>query len=252
VNPYALLDPAVTAAHHLLVGLAALLHPLPWGTSVAAALVLVTIGVRIALLPLAFAARRSALARARLAPELARLNQRYRKDRQRLTAETMAAYRRAGVRPLAGIGPALAQAPVLATLYRLITLPVVAGAPNLVLSAHLFSAPMAAHWWAVLATFGVLSPQACVLGVLAAGLAVVAWAGGRVLPRTAERAATRDAGGTRAAGTATEQPRLLRGLPYITLAFAAASPVAVGLYLLTSASWTLVERALLTHLIGRV
>jgi YidC/Oxa1 family membrane protein insertase len=245
VNPYALLDPAVTAAHHTLAALAGLLHALPWGLDVVGALAAVTVGVRVALLPLAVTARRSVLARAALAPELARLGRRHRHDRERLAAETLAAYRRAGVSPLAGVGPMLAQAPVLATLYRLVTLPVIAGVPNVVLSAHLFTAPLAGHWWAVVAVFGLVSPQAAVLLMLLLALVLVAWASGRSLARDpASAGAARGTGGSVAPA-----PRLLRAVPFVTVAFAVVSPVAVGFYLLVSSAWTLAERTALTHLV---
>src|SRR3954454_9157075 len=140
-----LLDPAVTLIHTGLTALAAGLHPVLGGAAVAVALVLVTVLVRAALLPLAVSVLRAERSRQALAPELARLRQRHANDPSRLARELQAAHQNAGVSPLAGLWPALAQGPALFVIYRLCKLPVIGGVPNAVLAANLFGAPLAAH-----------------------------------------------------------------------------------------------------------
>jgi len=245
VNPYALLDPAVAAAHALVALIAG--H-LPWagGSAVATALALVTLAARAALLPLTVRTLRAERARAALAPRLADLRRRHGGDPARLLAETARIHREAGVPQTAGLLPALAQLPVVATLYRLVLVPTVAGHPNLVLTSRLFGAPLAAHWPEVLAGGGLVGPGTLACAVLLGALIALATVSARDVARRATEAG---AGASSAAPAA--QPaaltRVLRLLPFGTVLFAAVSPVAVGIYLLVSTGWSVAERRLLPH-----
>ena len=102
---------AVFAAAHL------------FGGSIGVGVVVVSLGVRLAFLPLTLRlARRAAHQQAllaRLRPELTRLEERYRERPEELWRRTRALYRRSGYRPLdpqALVG-SLLQAPVLAGVY---------------------------------------------------------------------------------------------------------------------------------------
>jgi YidC/Oxa1 family membrane protein insertase len=86
----------------------------------AAAIVLFTIGIQIVLLPLAVKQIRGMQAMQRLSPELKRLQQKYRQDKQRLMQETQALYQREGINPLAGCLPMIPQMPVLFAMFRVI------------------------------------------------------------------------------------------------------------------------------------
>jgi YidC/Oxa1 family membrane protein insertase len=257
MNPFALLDPVVAVLHHLLVlTSSALPWPSPPGVRVAIALVGLTLAVRAALLPLAIRALRSARAREALAPQLAAARRRHATDPSRLATETTRIYREAGVSPAAGLLPAIAQAPVLASLYRLVVVPTVAGSPNLVLASRLFGAPLAAHWPEVIAAGGMLGAgtvAALVLLVALTGLALVsARALGRNPGTTPEPAGPAGAAGAAgSAGSAAGVPMvgLLRLLPFGTVLVAAVSPVAVGLYLITTTAWSVAERRWLPRLV---
>ena len=83
----------------------------------AAAIITLTIIVRTLLLPLAIKQIRSMREQQRLAPELARLRQKFRNDRAKLGQETMALYQREGVNPYAACLPMVAQMPVLFAMY---------------------------------------------------------------------------------------------------------------------------------------
>ena len=93
------------------------------GGSLGAAVILVSAGVRLALLPLALRAARQARAQqARidaLRPEVERLQRRYAKNPWKLTTETQALYRKHGIEPLgrAGLVSALIQLPLLGALF---------------------------------------------------------------------------------------------------------------------------------------
>ena len=242
MSPYDLLDPAVSLAHTLLTAIAEAAPGHVDGPSLALAVVVLTALVRAAMLPLAVKALRAERARAALAPELTRLRRRHADDRERLARELLAAHRAAGVGLLGGLGTALVQLPVVTTLYRVVVAPTVAGDPNVLVGAVVLGAPLTEHWPQVLLGAGVLSPPAAALAVLLLALAVVAHASVR-------QQAARTAAAAAAQTPALPGAALLRWLPYGTVAFAAAAPVAVGLYLLSTTAWTVAERAVLERLV---
>jgi YidC/Oxa1 family membrane protein insertase len=96
------------------------------------AIVLLTVAVRILLIPLTIKQIRSMQAMQRLQPEIKRLQQQYKDDRQKLNEETMKFYREHKVNPLSGCLPLLLQMPVFIVLYRLISdlAPVKNGVPQ--------------------------------------------------------------------------------------------------------------------------
>src|SRR5450755_3154652 len=105
MSPYSLFDPALILAHSTLTAVASAIHPVAGTISVAAALVILTVGVRFCLLPFAVAVLRAERIRRELAPELARLRKRHAADPARLLRELQAAHQRAGISPLAGLLP---------------------------------------------------------------------------------------------------------------------------------------------------
>lgn len=84
-----------------------------WGI----AIILLTVTVRTALLPLTIPQIRSSLAMRRLKPELDALNAKYSDDPQAKMLATSQLYKKAGINPLAGCLPAVAQMPVWFALY---------------------------------------------------------------------------------------------------------------------------------------
>ncbi|MGF1957675.1 membrane protein insertase YidC, partial [Enterococcus casseliflavus] len=100
-----------------LLALTSFLTPLAGAAAAALAVVLVTLVVRAALIPVGVSQARAERDRARLAPRLRVLRERWGKNPERLQRETMQLYRDAGVSPFAGCLPVLAQAPVVGLLY---------------------------------------------------------------------------------------------------------------------------------------
>ena len=84
-----------------------------WGV----AIILLTVIVKIALYPLASAGFRSMARMKKLAPQMNRLKERYGSDRQKLSQEMMALYRKEGANPLSGCLPLILQMPVFFALY---------------------------------------------------------------------------------------------------------------------------------------
>jgi YidC/Oxa1 family membrane protein insertase len=245
----------VDLAYHLVCWIAAILAPLFGGLAAAAAIVVFTMLIRLALVPLSYYAVRGERARSRLLPQVQELQRRHAKDPERLRRELAAVQRAEGASMYAGCLPLLLQLPFFSVMYQLFLSHSVAGAPNALLGHRLLAAPLGS-WW--LSGAGPVSAQGAVFAGLFVLLAVV----GVAALRTARRARAAAAAvapaaagvptplaGTRAAaqpgtGAADRAVGLLGWvMPFGSLLMAAIVPLAAGLYLLTTAAWTLAERA---------
>lgn len=79
-----------------------------------------TVLVMILITPLTVKSTKSMLQMQRLQPEMKRIQEQYKNDREKLNTELMAFYRENQINPLGGCLPMLAQAPVFFIMYRLI------------------------------------------------------------------------------------------------------------------------------------
>jgi len=84
-----------------------------WGV----AIILLTVAVKIATLPLAWKSMKSMEEMRKLAPEIAKLKEKYGSDREKLNLETMKLYQQHKVNPLGGCLPMLIQMPIWLALY---------------------------------------------------------------------------------------------------------------------------------------
>ena len=235
MNPYDFLPIAaiLAAAADGLAALGSLVTP-------AGAIVIVTLAVRALLIPVGVSVARAAQNRRRLAPRIAELQRRHRRNPERLQKETMALYAAERVSPFAGCLPMLAQAPVLALVYALFAVPVIAGAPNPLLESSLLGAGLGRHLSDVAA--GPLVGD-LVFPVLVLVLGVVAWLGRRMTLRDAPPVV---AGAAAAPGAAVLDPRGPLGwAPFLVLAAVAVVPLAASLYLAVSGTWSYLERRIL-------
>jgi YidC/Oxa1 family membrane protein insertase len=244
------LSPAVSIAYHAVTVIASILAPAIGTLAPAAAIIAVTLAVRLALLPLSYYAMRGQAAQALLAPRVAELRRRYARQPDRLQRELAALYQAETGSLLAGCLPLLAQLPVFSVLYRLFLSPSIAGQPNRLLTSTLLHIPLGARWlrlaWPPLRGAALLPGHALAFAGLAALIALAGWASARLTRRHAAPAtpATLAAPGTGAPGTGV--PAVLTRLaPYTSAVIALFVPLAAGLYLLTTAAWTLTERAAL-------
>jgi len=87
------------------------------------AIILLTIIVRLLLMPITAKSTKSMAAMQKLQPEIKRLQAKYRSDRQKLNEELMALYKANNVNPAMGCLPLLAQMPVMIALYRVFYIP---------------------------------------------------------------------------------------------------------------------------------
>src|ERR1700749_4972953 len=153
----------VDLAYHVVCWVAAILAPLLGGLAAAAAIVVFTVLIRLALLPLSYYAVRGERARSRLLPQVQELQRRHAKDPQRLQREISALQRAEGTSLYAGCLPLLLQLPFFSIMYRLFLSHWVAGSPNALLSHRLLAAPLGS-WW--LGGAGPFSAQGAVFAVV--------------------------------------------------------------------------------------
>jgi YidC/Oxa1 family membrane protein insertase len=86
-------------------------------------IILLTIIVRLLLVPLSITQTRSMVKMQKIQPELKELQKKYKDDKQKLQQETMEFYKKHNVNPLAGCLPLLLQMPVFFALYQALRQP---------------------------------------------------------------------------------------------------------------------------------
>jgi YidC/Oxa1 family membrane protein insertase len=257
----------VDAAYHVVSAFAVVLTPLLGGLAAAAAIVLFTMAVRLLILPLSYRAMRGLAAQARIAPRVQALRRQHAGQPDRLQRELADLYKSEGSGMLAGCLPLLLQWPFLSVMYLLFRSANAGGVRNALLGHDLFGAPLGSHW---LGGAGPLSTQGAVFGGLFLLLAGIGWLSARVARRLAPAAdspadisvgagspesvrSTRRSGpqapgrpeGLPAGPAAAAANAVAWLAPFVTVVVAAFVPLAAGLYLVTSAAWTLAERTLL-------
>ncbi|UQA95231.1 YidC/Oxa1 family membrane protein insertase [Streptomyces halobius] len=219
---------------------AAAIDPLFGAAATAVAIVLLTLGVRAALHPLARAAARGEKARAALAPQIAELQRKHQGNPERLQKAMADLYARTGSSPLAGCLPTLLQLPVFFVMYHLFS----SGGGG-VLDHTLLGAPLGGHWTEALAHGGVFGPQGRVyLGLFALIAVVATWNFRRARAAVAAAPAPAAGGNGVLPGTGA-MGKLMPLLSFGTLITVAVVPLAAGLYVVTSTTWTACERAML-------
>src|SRR6185295_1366536 len=91
-----------------------------FGNSPAAAIILFTILVRVIMQPLNAQQMRSSKAMQELQPELKKLQDKHKNDREKLAQEQMRLYKEKGINPLGGCLPLIIQLPIWIGLYQAI------------------------------------------------------------------------------------------------------------------------------------
>jgi YidC/Oxa1 family membrane protein insertase len=227
-------------AYQTLMGLSDLLAPLAGAASAALAIVIITLFVRAALIPAGIAQARSEQVRARLAPRLREIQKRFRKNPERMQREMMQLYRDENTSPLAGILPALIQAPIVGLIYAVFLRTTVADHPNDLLNEHVLGVPLGTSFVHSLGQFS--AETALVFGILLALMAAVAEVTRRAfhppLPPDPDASPLASAG----------VQRLLGFLPYLSVVFAAFVPLAAAIYLAVTVTWTLGQRWILRRI----
>ena len=89
-------------------------------SSYGGAIILLTLAINLALLPLTLKGTRSMMQMQRLQPELKKIQERYRDDREKMNQELLAFYKANNINPVGGCLPMFIQLPVFAILYRVL------------------------------------------------------------------------------------------------------------------------------------
>jgi len=238
---------AIEAMASALALLQSAVEPLLGAQSFWVAIVLLTVAVRVLMLPLAVRQARSVKAMRALAPQLEKLQRKYRNKPQKLNEARMALLRAHNVNPLLGCLTMLVQSPVLYVLFQTMRTPVIDGVPNLLAGkAFVFGVSLDAQW---LELAGLAAKLASPEGLTILALALLV---GLLTYLTLRRPGSElDAGlGGGATGGASGQvavvQRSMRAvMPVLSAGFAVSVPLAVVLYLVTSSAWTYAQQLLL-------
>ncbi|MGC5342266.1 YidC/Oxa1 family membrane protein insertase [Streptomyces sp. AM 4-1-1] len=239
---------AFMSAFASLVGsLADLLHPFFQSAATAAAIVLFTALVRLAVHPLSRATARGQKARTRIQPRVAELRKKHAKDPERLRKAVAELHAEEQVSPLSGCLPSLLQMPAFFLLYHLFSSRDIGGEPNRLLGHQLFDAPLGDRWHDALAHGGPFGAQGVVyLGLFAIVAAVATFNYGRTKRQLAANPMTPVTGpdGETVPGMGA-MSRLMPLMSFATLFTVGVVPLAAALYVVTSTTWTAIERAVL-------
>ncbi|CAM5403631.1 MULTISPECIES: YidC/Oxa1 family membrane protein insertase [Streptomyces] len=225
--------------------LADLLTPLFGATAAAAAIVLFTALVRLLVHPLSRAAARGQKARQELQPKLAELRKKHGRDPERLQRAVMELHREEKVSPLAGCLPGLFQLPAFFLLYHLFSNTTIGGHANELLSHQLFAAPLGDRWADALGDGGALGPAGLVylvLFLLVAGVAAFNYRRTKRMMAANPVAPVADGQAVPGMGA---MSRVMPFMSFLTLFTVAVVPLAAALYVVTSTTWSAVERAAL-------
>ena len=242
--------------------LADLLQPLFHASAAAAAIVLFTALVRLLVHPLSRAAARGQRALAALRPRIAELREKHAKNPERLQKAVMELHAEEKVSPLSGCLPSLLQMPAFFLLYHLFSNSTIGGHGNGLLSHRLFAAPLGGRWADALGAGGAFGGAGLVyLGLFALVAAVASFNFVRTRRRIAD-GGLMPAGGPPVTGgqpvagggpVAAGGPvagfgvvgKLTPFMSFFTLVTVAVVPLAAALYVVTSTTWSAVERAVL-------
>lgn len=237
----------ITAAHSLVTQLSDALQPLVGASSAALAIVLLTLAVRTLLIPVGRSQVKAGITQQRLGPRIAELRERHRHQPEVLQRKLAEFYAAEKTSPVAGCLPLLAQTPVLVAVYGLFILPTINGHPNHLLAHTFLGIGLDARFVGQLGAGSVTWPMAAVFAGIMIVIAVVAQASRRYLVaaqppvQAAPQPGVPDLSGL---------VRMMSFLPFVTAVVAAFVPLAAALYLMITTSWTLVERLVLTRILG--
>ncbi|MDQ0713641.1 YidC/Oxa1 family membrane protein insertase [Streptomyces luteogriseus] len=224
--------------------LADLLQPLFGASAAAAAIVLFTALVRLLVHPLSRAAARGQKARTALQPKIAELRKKHGKNPEKLQKAVLELHAEEKVSPLAGCLPGMLQIPAFFLLYHLFSSDTIGGEANGLLGHQLFAAPLGERWTDALQG-GVLSGAGLVYAGLFVVVGCVAAFSYRLSRRmTAANPAAQAGGGEQLPGLGAVT-KVMPFMSFFTLVTVAVVPLAAALYVVTSTTWSVVERAVL-------
>ena len=196
-------------------------------------IVLLTISVRILLIPLTVKQVRSTRVMSELAPEIKKLQAKHKNDRQKLNEEMMALYKERGFNPMAGCWPLLAQMPFFFALYQVIRSTHIAGETNILGGQTFFGVPLEQHWAALQGWDKIFSAAGLTILLLTVTMSLTTYISQRQLMSR------------QAAQVNPQQQMLMRIMPLMFFVFAINVPLALIIYWVTTNFWSVGQQYML-------
>jgi YidC/Oxa1 family membrane protein insertase len=198
------------------------------------AIVMLTISVRVLLIPLTVKQVKASRAMSEIAPEIKKLQAKYKNDREKLNQEMMALYKERGANPLAGCLPILAQAPFFFALYQVIFADPIAGERNILKGQSFFGVNLDTHWWTINPFIDkFITVDGIVILLLIVAMGATTFISQRQLMSK------------QAAAVNPQQQMLMKILPLMFAVFAVNFPLAVIIYWVTTNLWSMGQQYIL-------
>jgi YidC/Oxa1 family membrane protein insertase len=225
------------ALYHVLTFYQSLVEPILGSQSYWFSIVLLTVSVRILLIPLTVKQVKSTRVMQELAPEIKKLQAKHKNDKTKLNEEMMALYKERGFNPMAGCWPLLAQMPFFFALYQVIYRPQIDGQPNILWGKTFFGIPLQQHWLALPGWDKLFSAAGLTILVLTTVMALTTYISQRQLMSK------------QTAQVNPQQQTMMRIMPLMFFVFAINVPLAVIIYWVTTNFWSVGQQYMLlkTH-----
>jgi YidC/Oxa1 family membrane protein insertase len=225
------------ALYHVLTFFQDLTQPLLGSQSYWFSIVLLTISVRILLIPLTVKQVKSTRVMQELAPEIKKLQAKHKNDKTKLNEEMMALYKERGFNPMAGCWPLLAQMPFFFALYQVIYRPQIEGQPNILWGKTFFGIPLQQHWLALPGWDKIFSAAGITILILTTTMALTTYISQRQLMSK------------QTAQVNPQQQTIMKIMPLMFFVFAINVPLAVIIYWVTTNFWSVGQQYMLlkTH-----
>jgi len=225
------------ALYHVLTFYQGLTESLLGSQSYWFSIVLLTVSVRILLIPLTVKQVKSTRVMQELAPEIKKLQAKHKNDKTKLNEEMMALYKERGFNPMAGCWPLLAQMPFFFALYQVIFRPVISGEPNILYGKTFFGIPLQQHWLALPGWDKIFSAAGVTILILTTTMALTTYISQRQLMNK------------QTAQVNPQQQTIMKIMPLMFFVFAVNVPLAVIIYWVTTNFWSVGQQYMLlrTH-----
>ena len=219
--------------YHVLKFFQNLVEPVLGTQSYWFSIVMLTIAVRILLIPLTVKQVKSTRVMQELAPEIKKLQAKHKNDKTKLNEEMMALYKERGFNPMAGCWPLLAQMPFFFALYQVIYRGQIAGEPNTLLGKTFFGVPLEQHWLRLDGWDKIFSAAGITILILTTTMALTTYISQRQLMNK------------QTAQVNPQQQTIMRIMPLMFFVFAVNVPLAVIIYWVTTNFWSVGQQYIL-------
>jgi YidC/Oxa1 family membrane protein insertase len=225
------------ALYHVLTFYQGMVEPVLGSQSYWFSIVLLTVSVRILLIPLTVKQVKSTRVMQELAPEIKKLQAKHKNDKTKLNEEMMALYKERGFNPMAGCWPLLAQMPFFFALYQVIFRPVISGQPNILYGRTFFGVPLQQHWLVLPGWDKIFSQAGITILILTTAMALTTYISQRQLMNK------------QTAQVNPQQQTIMKMMPLMFFVFAVNVPLAVIIYWVTTNFWSVGQQYILlrTH-----